>query len=123
MRKCPFCNRTEEETIIQNELAFARFDKYPVSPGHMLIIPWRHFDNYFDATREEKIALIDLIDEAKKILDKKFNPHGYNIGVNIGIPAGQSVMHLHLHIIPRYRGDTENPKGGVRGVIPRKMVY
>ncbi len=123
MKKCPFCNRTEEETIIQNELAFARFDKYPVSPGHMLIIPWRHFDNYFDATREEKIALIDLIDEAKKILDKKFSPHGYNIGVNIGIPAGQSVMHLHLHIIPRYRGDTENPKGGVRGVIPWKRSY
>ncbi|HPZ09100.1 MAG TPA: HIT family protein [Candidatus Eremiobacteraeota bacterium] len=123
MKECPFCNHKEEESVLKNELCFARFDKYPVSKGHLLVIPWRHFDNYFDATREEKIALIDLIDEARNLLDKEFNPDGYNIGVNIGIPAGQSVMHLHIHIIPRYIGDTENPRGGVRGVLPRKRNY
>lgn len=119
---CPFCN-SQEDAVLKNTLSFARFDKYPVAKGHMLIIPYRHFDNYFDATREEKISIIDLIDEAKSLLDEKYSPHGYNIGVNVGVPAGQSVMHLHVHVIPRYRGDSENPKGGVRGVIPWKRTY
>ncbi|MEQ8224742.1 MAG: HIT family protein [Candidatus Eremiobacterota bacterium] len=122
-KECPFCNHGEEEAVLKNDLSFARFDKYPVSKGHLLVIPWRHFENYFDATAEEKIAIIKLIDEAKILLDEKFRPDGYNIGVNVGIPAGQSVMHLHVHVIPRYKGDMENPKGGVRGVLPRKRVY
>ena len=122
-KECPFCNHGEEEAVLKNDLSFARFDKYPVSKGHLLVIPWRHFENYFDATTEEKIAIIKLIDEAKILLDEKFRPDGYNIGVNVGIPAGQSVMHLHVHVIPRYKGDMENPKGGVRGVLPRKRVY
>ncbi len=122
-KECPFCNHVEEEAILKNDLSYARFDKYPVSKGHLLVIPWRHFENYFDATMEEKVAIIKLIDEAKILLDEKFRPDGYNIGVNIGIPAGQSVMHLHVHVIPRYKGDMENPKGGVRGVLPRKRVY
>ncbi|MEQ8189733.1 MAG: HIT family protein [Candidatus Eremiobacterota bacterium] len=122
-KECPFCNHREEEAVLKNDLSFARFDKYPVSKGHLLVMPWRHFENYFDATTEEKIAIIKLIDEAKILLDEKFRPDGYNIGVNVGIPAGQSVMHLHVHVIPRYKGDMENPKGGVRGVLPGKRVY
>ncbi|RMA96963.1 HIT family protein [Hydrogenothermus marinus] len=121
--KCPFCNMSNENIIIQNKHCYAIFDKYPVNKGHMLIIPFRHFDNYFDATKEEKVSILDLIDEAKEFLDKKFKPDGYNIGVNIGKYAGQTIFHVHIHLIPRYKGDMENPKGGVRGVIPGKMAY
>lgn len=120
---CPFCNPSKEEILLQNDLCYARFDKYPVNKGHILIIPFRHFDNYFDATKEEKLAILELIDKAKEFLDREFNPDGYNIGVNIGKYAGQTIMHVHIHIIPRYKGDIENPKGGVRGVIPEKRIY
>ena len=122
MKQCPFCD-CKERIILKNELAFAIFDNYPVSPGHLLIIPFRHVPDYFGATRDEKIAIIDLIEEAKEILDEKFNPDGYNIGVNIGRDAGQSVIHLHVHIIPRFKGDMKNPRGGVRRVIPGKRNY
>ncbi len=123
LNSCPFCSPSEEDIILKNDLCYARFDKYPVNKGHILIIPFRHFDNYFDATKEEKIALIELIDEAKQYLDKNFNPDGYNIGVNVGKTAGQTIMHVHIHIIPRYKGDMDNPRGGVRGVIPEKQKY
>jgi len=123
LKSCPFCNPLEEDIILENNLCYARFDKYPVNKGHILIIPFRHFDNYFDATKEEKIAFLELIDEAKGYLDKNFKPDGYNIGVNIGETAGQTIMHVHIHLIPRYKGDMENPKGGVRGVIPEKQKY
>jgi diadenosine tetraphosphate (Ap4A) HIT family hydrolase len=122
-QQCPFCNPAKEDIILKNELCYARFDKFPVSKGHMLIIPFRHFDNYFDATQEEKLGILDLLDKVKDFLDKKFNPDGYNIGVNIGECAGQTIFHLHIHVIPRYKGDVENPKGGVRGVIPDKRIY
>jgi diadenosine tetraphosphate (Ap4A) HIT family hydrolase len=120
---CPFCDIHENVIVIKNELCFAIFDKYPVNKGHMLIIPFRHFDNYFDATHEEKLAFLDLIDRAKELIDKEFNPDGYNIGVNIGREAGQTVFHVHIHLIPRYSGDIDNPTGGVRGVIPEKRIY
>lgn len=119
---CVFC-KPGIPVILENELAFAKIDKHPVSEGHTLIIPRRHFADYFDATSEEKAALTDLIDKAKLYLDKKFQPDGYNLGVNIGKAAGQSVMHLHIHLIPRYFGDNEDPTGGVRGVIPEKKSY
>ena len=89
----------------------------------MLVIPYRHFESYFEATAEEKQELWDLVDQAKAVIDKEHNPDGYNIGINIGQHAGQSIMHLHIHIIPRYKGDVENPKGGVRGVIPARQKY
>lgn len=89
----------------------------------MLVIPYRHFESYFQATNEEKLELWDLVDKAKAVIDKEHNPDGYNIGINIGEYAGQSIMHLHIHIIPRYKGDVENPKGGVRGVIPARQKY
>ncbi|SNZ06912.1 Diadenosine tetraphosphate (Ap4A) hydrolase [Persephonella hydrogeniphila] len=120
---CPFCNPSEEDIVLKNELCYARFDKYPVNKGHMLIIPFRHFDNYFDTIKEEKLAILELIDKTKEFLDREYKPDGYNIGVNVGKPAGQTIMHVHIHIIPRYKGDIEDPTGGVRGIIPERRIY
>jgi len=118
---CPFCR--DPEIIIENELAYADYDSYPASPGHCLIITRRHVAEYFQATAEEKTAIWELVDEMKSIIDKEYNPDGYNVGVNVGAAAGQSVPHIHIHMIPRYKGDVENPQGGVRGVIPHKQKY
>ena len=123
LKQCPFCNPSEKEIVLKNDLCYARYDKYPVNKGHLLIIPFRHFENYFDATKEEKTAFVELIDKAKELLDKEFHPDGYNIGINVGKPAGQTILHLHIHLIPRYKGDMDNPEGGVRGVIPKKQKY
>jgi diadenosine tetraphosphate (Ap4A) HIT family hydrolase len=120
--KCPFC-KTDEDILFSNSLVFALFDNYPVSKGHILLITKRHFDNYFDAKEDELKAIEDILKQAKEFIDNKFNPDGYNIGINCGEVAGQSVMHLHIHLIPRYKGDMENPLGGVRGVIPEKQKY
>lgn len=118
---CPFCN--DPAIVIENELAFAHFDTYPVSAGHCLVITRRHIAEYFGATAEEKAAIWELVDRVRPIIDRKFGPDGYNVGVNIGAAAGQSIPHLHIHVIPRYAGDVENPQGGVRGVIPHKQKY
>ncbi len=123
MNNCPFCDIKEEQIILKNNLCYAIYDKFPVNPGHILIIPFRHFSSFFDATKEEKIAIFDLLDYCKKLLDDKFKPDGYNIGVNVGHYAGQTIFHLHVHLIPRYKGDIDNPRGGVRGVIPEKRMY
>jgi diadenosine tetraphosphate (Ap4A) HIT family hydrolase len=121
LNHCPFCGNPKK--VIQNELAFAHYDSYPVSPGHCLVITHRHIAGYFDATAEEKSAIWALVDEMKTIIDNEFKPDGYNVGINIGGSAGQSIPHLHIHMIPRYEGDIENPQGGVRGVIPHKQKY
>lgn len=118
---CLFCDASQ--AILRNEHAYVRFDDFPVNPGHCLIIPFRHFASFFDATPEERAALLELTDQARTLVDEQFAPGGYNLGVNIGPIAGQSVMHLHMHLIPRYAGDVENPKGGVRGVIPSRQKY
>ncbi len=118
---CPFCEI--ESYILENNLSYAIYDKYPVNDGHLLVIPKRHVADYFDLTMEEKNSLIELVDKAKKMLDEKYNPDGYNIGINAGEVAGQTVMHVHLHLIPRYNGDMNEPEGGVRGVIPEKQKY
>jgi len=120
---CIFCNIEKERIITENEFAFAIYDSFPVSQGHILVIPKKHINNYFEADSQTKDELWKLIDECKEIVDKKFNPAGYNIGINCGEAAGQTVMHLHIHLIPRYKGDIENPRGGVRGVIPDKRIY
>jgi len=120
---CIFCNIEIERIITENELAFAIYDSFPVSKGHMLLIPKKHINNYFEADEHTKLQLWKLVDECKKMADKKFAPQGYNIGINCGEAAGQTVMHLHIHLIPRYTGDIENPRGGVRGVIPDKRIY
>ena len=120
---CPFCNPPEEEIVLANDLCYARYDKYPVSPGHLLLIPFRHVAGLFDATDDEQAALLALVREAKTLLDEHFHPDGYNIGVNVRAAAGQTVMHLHVHVIPRYAGDVADPRGGVRGVIPERQGY
>lgn len=119
--KCIFCEI--DDYILDNELVYAIFDKTPVNKGHMLFVTKRHVESFFDITKEEREAIFDLIDEAKPMLDQIYSPEGYNIGVNCGETSGQSVMHVHVHLIPRYAGDTESPNGGVRGVIPEKMKY
>lgn len=120
---CIFCNIDNERIVTENEGAYAIYDGFPVSKGHMLIIPKKHFNNYFEADEETKAQLWKLVDECKEALDKKYNPDGYNVGINCGEASGQTVMHLHIHLIPRYKGDIDNPRGGVRGVIPDKRIY
>ena len=120
---CPFCNPQKDEIVLANDLCYARYDRYPVSPGHLLLIPFRHVAGLFDATDDEQAALLALVREAKALLDERFRPDGYNVGVNVGKTAGQTVMHLHVHVIPRYAGDMADPRGGVRGVIPERRVY
>lgn len=119
---CIFCEYDKEEYIAENDLCFAIFDKFPVNEGHALIIPKRHFSNYFDATKEEIAAMYDLSHEVKKIIDKKYSPNGYNVGVNVNHEGGQTIVHLHMHIIPRYKGDIEDPRGGIRR-IKRQLVF
>jgi diadenosine tetraphosphate (Ap4A) HIT family hydrolase len=121
---CPFCNpNSERKVIIENETEFAIYDKFPVNQGHALIIPKRHVSNYFDLSNEEQNACFLLLNKVKAIISEKFNPEGFNIGVNVGEVAGQTVHHVHIHLIPRYKGDVVNPRGGVRGVIPSKQSY
>jgi len=118
---CPFCEA--DEAVLGNELAYAKYDAYPVSPGHLLVIPRRHAADWFDLTEAEQSSIFLLMSEAKQMLDAKFSPDGYNIGINCGGAAGQTIFHVHVHLIPRYAGDVENPRGGVRGVIPEKRNY
>ena len=118
---CPFCS--EDDSIIKSELAYARFDKFPVNPGHVLVIPRRHVSSFFETSQAERQEMLNFVDEMKLILDRRYAPDGYNIGVNIGETSGQTVMHVHVHLIPRYKGDIPNPRGGVRGVIPSKQSY
>ena len=118
---CPFCE--SPTNVLENELAYARYDPYPVSPGHVLIILKRHVADYFATTSAEKAALQELVEQTKNLLDTERQPDGFNIGINVGAAAGQTVSHVHIHLIPRYRGDMEDPRGGVRGVIPEKQKY
>lgn len=120
----PFLERPSTEWVASNSLAFAIRDAFPVSPGHTLVIPRRLVGSWFDATADERTALIDLVDEVRRRLDASgLPPQGYNIGVNVGEAAGQTVAHLHVHVIPRYAGDVADPRGGVRHVIPGKGNY
>lgn len=118
---CPFCEI--DEYVFENDLCYAIYDKYPVNKGHMLIITKRHVLDYFHMTEAELKAALDLVDVCKNHLDKEFDPAGYNLGSNAGVEAGQTIMHLHIHLIPRYKGDIEDPTGGVRGVIPERQKY
>src|SRR5690606_1073584 len=116
-KPCLFCGEFPGQILAEDPLAFAKEDVHPVSPGHTLIIPRRHVPSFFETTDEERLVLCRLLDEAKAVLDAKYRPDGYNIGINGGKAAGQSVMHLHIHLIPRYVGDREDPRGGVRWVL------
>lgn len=119
---CLFC-KDPRGVSLEQKLAYSARDTYAVSPGHTLVIPRRHVASFFDLTHEEVHACMELITEERMLLDEEFKPDGYNIGVNVGAAAGQSIFHVHIHLIPRYEGDVENPQGGVRHVIPKKGHY
>jgi ATP adenylyltransferase len=121
-KPCPFCN-VEREKILETEMSFAIYDGFPVNDGHALIIPKRHTANYFDLSLEEQKDCIELLNRVKGIVQEKYNPAGFNVGININEAAGQTVPHVHIHLIPRYEGDVEEPRGGVRGVIPGRKGY
>ena len=121
---CPFCNPdSEREIIVESATAYAIYDKFPVNDGHVLVIPKKHCSDYFDLSFREQAACVFMLNKVKEIVSEKFNPDGFNIGINIGAKAGQTIKHVHIHLIPRYNGDVEEPAGGVRGVIPGKQKY
>jgi len=123
---CPFCafeTNIENSQLPSNELAYIRLDGFPVSHGHLLIIPRRHVPDWFSLQFEEKEAIMRLVDEGKNWLEEHYHPDGYNIGMNCGQVAGQTVAHMHCHLIPRYKDDVADPRGGVRWVIPEKADY
>lgn len=121
---CPFCYPTpDRELITESATAYTILDKYPVSKGHTLIIPKKHIAEYFDLPERVKTACWLMVDRVKWFTDKQFQPDGYNVGINIGRVSGQTIPHVHIHLIPRYKGDVENPTGGIRNVIPDKGNY
>ncbi|MDA1118007.1 MAG: HIT family protein [Proteobacteria bacterium] len=122
MADCLFC-RPQREIIARNEVAIAVYDSYPVSPGHALVLPLRHVVTIWDLEEVEYDGCFRLVRTIQPILAARFSPDGFNVGANCGEAAGQSVWHAHIHVIPRYQGDTPNPRGGVRNVIPLKAKY
>lgn len=123
MDECIFCSYNKSEIIAENQFAFAILDKYPVNEGHTLIIPKRHFKSFFEADENEIKAIYSLIHEVKEMLDVQYEPAGYNIGINEGYYAGQTVPHVHVHMIPRYKGDVTNLKGGIRNFKRAVVEY
>jgi len=121
--QCPFCQPDPARLVARNALVLAITDGFPVNPGHTLLVPVRHVASWFDATPAEQAALFDLLAEVRTHLDATLHPAGYNIGINVGEAAGQTVMHLHVHLIPRFDGDVDDPRGGVRFVIPSRGNY
>jgi len=120
----PFFEKLEpKEQVGELASCFAFRDKFPVSKGHSLVIPKRKVANYFDLSFKEQSACWFLVNLIKADLQKQYKPDGFNIGINVNEPAGQTIFHCHIHIIPRYKNDVENPRGGVRGVIPEKKEY
>lgn len=120
---CPFCTMPAERIAAKNDVGFVIRDEFPVSPGHTLIIPHRHIGSFFELEPAERDGLMALLEQAKSQIDQEFKPAAYNIGINDGAAAGQTVPHLHIHLIPRYEGDMADPRGGVRYVIPEKAKY
>ncbi len=121
--QCVFCQLPRERVVAENGLAIYVSDAFAVSPGHSLIIPKRHVASFFDATAAERDAMLELLEQARQAILRSHQPAGFNIGINDGTAAGQTVPHLHMHLIPRYEGDQADPRGGVRWVIPEKADY
>jgi diadenosine tetraphosphate (Ap4A) HIT family hydrolase len=120
---CAFCTLPETQILGQNGHAAWILDIHPISPGHSLIVPKRHVESFFETTPEERDAILSLLDQARAHVCQRHSPAGYNIGINEGFAAGQTMSHLHVHLIPRFMGDSEAPKGGVRWVIPDRADY
>ena len=124
MATCVFCDVLSGEEIFERGANYAAFfDAFPVSPGHLLIVPLRHLESFFDFDNDEAAELYPFVARCKDALDRQFAPSAYNLGVNAGRAAGQTVMHAHLHLIPRYAGDVTDPRGGIRAVFPEKSRY
>jgi diadenosine tetraphosphate (Ap4A) HIT family hydrolase len=119
--KSPFLEN--KNRILENKIGFVIYDKFPISKGHCLIIPKRKYADFFDSTTEEINGLNKLLFKAKDLIKKKYNPDGFNVGINSGKDAGQTIFHMHIHLIPRYKNDVINPRGGIRNVIPGKGDY
>ena len=120
---CPFCKPDPARVFFQGEHVFALWDAYPLTDGHALIVPHRHIESWFDATAEEQAELLQAISAVREEIESTRSPDGYNVGMNLGAAAGQTVDHLHLHVIPRYAGDVPDPRGGIRWVIPGRAPY
>jgi diadenosine tetraphosphate (Ap4A) HIT family hydrolase len=121
--RCPFCKPESLDTQEETQHLVAFRDKFPVSPGHTLIVPRRHVNSFFELRDEEKAELLGLVEQVKEGLDQEFRPSGFNVGWNDGASAGQTVFHFHLHVIPRYDRDVADPRGGVRWVLPENANY
>jgi diadenosine tetraphosphate (Ap4A) HIT family hydrolase len=121
--RCLFCTPPGDRIFFRDELVIGLWDAYPVSPGHALLVPRRHIATWFESSAQERTAFVAAMDVAKAFIDKDRRPDGYNIGVNCGAAAGQTIFHLHVHLIPRFLGDVADPRGGVRHVIPDKGNY
>ena len=122
-RECPFCKIEKQRIIFDNDYVIVFRDAFPVSRGHTLIIPKKHISSIFEADEAIREGILKALDEAKRILDREYKPDAYNIGINDGAVAGQTIMHLHVHLIPRYKGDSSDPRGGVRWIFPDKARY
>jgi len=120
---CPFCFPAEGRIAFEDRPTRAFWDAFPVSEGHLLIVPRRYVPTWFDASEEERAAITRAIDRGRELMESRHHPDGFNIGANVGEAAGQTVFHLHIHLIPRYKGDVPDPRGGVRHVIPGKGNY
>ena len=120
---CIFCHLSPDRVVHETALSRVVRDAFPVSPGHTLIMPKRHVASFFDVTEAERTDLMNLLRQVRESLEREFAPAGYNIGINDGAAAGQTVPHLHLHLIPRYAGDRDDPRGGVRWVLPDKAAW
>lgn len=120
---CPFCTLPLARIVGQNQFAVWIRDGFPVSPGHSLVIPKRHVGSFFEISAEERVAMLELLDQAKAAAQLELGPDGFNIGINDGPAAGQTVSHLHIHLIPRFEGDQADPRGCVRWIIPEKADY
>lgn len=123
LKPCPFCTLPEARIIDDAQYGVVIRDGFPISKGHTLIIPKRHIGSFFELQPDEQADLLALLGRAKGVLDQEFAPQGFNIGINDGPAAGQTVPHLHIHLIPRYEGDQTDPRGGVRWIIPDKADY
>jgi diadenosine tetraphosphate (Ap4A) HIT family hydrolase len=121
--QCPFCDVALSSIQIENEVGIAILDAFPVSEGHLLVVPKKHVTSLYDLAPNEQAALWQLVSEVRGHLSQTLHPDGFNVGINDGKAAGQTVMHSHIHVIPRYSGDATDPRGGVRHVIPKKARY
>ena len=122
--QCLICERVAwPRRLADNDLAVAFAAGFPVSPGHALVVPRRHEPDFFLLTEAEQAAIVALVAPVRRVLDERFSPDAYNLGVNAGEAAGQTILHAHLHVIPRYAGDVKEPRGGVRWVLPATARY